>query len=67
MKVPGKAMLCRVNVFCICRLPDAGDNMIKCSHCSASFHCACIEVAEDVVPYTWLFTACGELDFDSNL
>ena len=34
------------------RLPDAGDSMIKCSNCSAVFHCACVEVAEDVVPYT---------------
>ena len=67
MKVPGKAMLCRVNVFCICRLPDAGDSIIKCSNCSAVFHYACVEVAEDVVPYTWLCASCDELDFDINL
>ena len=57
-------MLLRVNVFCICH---SGDNMIKCSNSSAIFHCACVEVAEDVVPYTWLCKSSDELDFNSNL
>ena len=68
MKNPGKAMLCRVNnIFCICRLPDAGDNVIKCSNCSTIFHCACVNVAKDIVSYMWLCASCDKSDIDGNL
>ena len=59
MKVPGKAMLCKVKVYCVCRLPDAGDGMIKCSKCSASFHCTCVDVVCDDMPQSWCCTSCS--------
>ena len=31
LKVPGKAMLHRVNVYCLCCLPYTKDSMITCA------------------------------------
>ena len=57
MKVPGKAILWRVNVFCLCRLPDGGDPMIRCSKCSKPFHRSCVTF-DDTTSYVWFCSIC---------
>jgi len=57
LKVPGKAMLRRVNVYCLCRSPDAGDSMIRCAKCSMLFHHTCIS-DDTAIPSVWLCTFC---------
>jgi len=39
---PGPDMRCVFRVYCSCRLPYTGDDMIKCERCKVWFHYTCV-------------------------
>ena len=58
MRVPSKPLLKTFQVYCLCRLPDIGYGMIKCSQCLERFHWSCVEVDEDTLPSKWNCVTC---------
>ena len=58
LKVPWKAVLCRVNVYCLCRLPYTKNSMITCAKCSMLFHHTCVLDDTIVDLFMWLCTFC---------
>lgn len=43
-KNPGKNLKSRIQVFCSCRLPDTGDDMVQCKKCKEWFHYTCVGI-----------------------
>ena len=41
---PGKAMRSIFRIYCTCRLPDSGDEMVQCRNCNEWYHFTCIGV-----------------------
>ena len=60
MRVPSKPLLKTFKVYCLCRLPDIGDGMVKCCQCFERFHWCCVQVHEDTRPSKWYCTTCTE-------
>ena len=61
MKNPGKSLLCRCKVFCLCQLPDIRDSMVQCSKGLELFHWTCIgnEWQDNKpLPELWYCMAC---------
>ena len=52
MYKPEKPMSTKFRVYCLCRLPNSGDNMVCCNSCSEWYHFTCV----DIVPGTKLGT-----------
>jgi len=53
----------RIPVFCICRLPNDGKDMIQCSTCGEWFHRSCIRVSRKFFTdrkLTWFCSHCGK-------
>ena len=51
----------KVEVFCVCRLPDDGSEMIQCCQCQEWFHTSCIRVPRACLKnpnIPWLCTSC---------
>ena len=51
----------KVEVFCVCRLPDDGSEMIQCCQCQEWFHTSCIRVPRAWLKnpnIPWLCTSC---------
>ena len=46
MRVPSKPLFKTFKVYCSCRLPNTGDEMIKCCQCLESFHCSCVQMED---------------------
>lgn len=42
---PGKTMKSIFKIYCTCRLPDSGDEMVQCSHCKEWYHFTCVGVS----------------------
>ena len=58
MKFPGKSLLRRCKVFCLCRLPDTGDAMVQCSKCKEWYHFTCIRDDNKPLPELWYCVVC---------
>ena len=41
---PGPFLKSRFKVYCTCRLPDSGDNMVMCSSCKEWYHYTCVGI-----------------------
>jgi len=61
MRVPSKPLLKTFTVYCLCRLPDIGDGMIKCCQCMENFHWSCIQLDKDTRHSKWLCATCLKL------
>lgn len=48
-----------LNVYCTCRLPDIGDQMLQCDNCTYWFHFTCIKDAKKLAKEkSWLCPLC---------
>ena len=46
--------LCRIKIFCYCRMPENYDElMILCDSCKKWFHCYCVNINAEQIPYVW--------------
>ena len=45
-------------IFCICRLPDDGNEMISCDKCQEWFHMSCLHITEPPSTETWFCEMC---------
>ena len=45
-------------VFCICRLPDNGEEMVSCDTCEEWFHLSCLNISETPTTESWFCNAC---------
>ena len=56
---PGHPLRNSFRVYCTCRLPDSGDDMIRCERCSQWYHYTCvgIELGEELMVYGYVSTA----------
>ena len=59
-KFSSKPLLKTFKVYCLCRLLDFGDGMIKCCQCLERFHWSCVQVDEDTLPSKWYCAICAE-------
>lgn len=41
---PGKMMKRVFKIYCVCRLPDSGDEMVQCNKCKEWYHFTCIGI-----------------------
>jgi Ulp1 family protease len=41
---PGKPLVTKFSVYCLCRLPNTGDDMVCCSSCSEWYHYTCVNL-----------------------
>jgi hypothetical protein len=48
----------KIPVFCVCRLPDDGSQMIKCNSCNEWFHQSCIHIDDKFFSYRHLSWNC---------
>ena len=49
----------KFKVYCLCRLPDTGDNMICCSKCTEWYHFTCVKISPGTnLPDDWYCPKC---------
>ena len=49
-----KSFTCHLRIFCLCRLPDAGKDMVKCTTCHKWYHFTCVGIQlKPKVPGVW--------------
>ena len=39
----------KVDVYCICRMPEMGESMVECSSCAEWYHISCVNVPQTVL------------------
>ena len=55
-----KSFTCRLRVFCLCRLPDSGEDMVKCTTCHKWYHFTCVGIQlKAKVPGVWNCNICS--------
>ena len=42
---PGKVMKSVMKIYCTCRLPDSGDEMVQCGKCTEWYHFTCVGIS----------------------
>ena len=53
--------LLRLKIFCQCRLPDSGDDMVKCFTCRSWYHYTCVGIQlKTKVPGIWNCINCSK-------
>ena len=39
----------KVDVYCVCRMPEMGESMVECSSCGGWYHISCVNVPQTVL------------------
>ena len=55
-----KPIIDHIPIYCVCRLPDDGSEMILCSQCAESYHTSCVKVARKFIKYSGLKWTCDK-------
>ena len=55
-----KPSIQRIPIYCVCRLPDDGIEMILCSQCAKWYHTSCVKVARKFIENSELKWICDK-------
>ena len=48
----------KINVYCLCRLPEGDGLMVECDLCKEWFHSTCVKLPDDINESEWICPNC---------